>query len=48
MAAWPAGDRTSVLVFIVDGDIGDIAQSFAAFVEADPLAVSTSPKQAER
>lgn len=48
MAAWPAEDRTSVLVFIVDGDIGDIAQSFAAFVEADPLAITASPMQAEQ
>ena len=46
MSAWPGDDRTSVLIFIVDGDIGDIAQSFAAFVEAAPSAPVAVPKQA--
>lgn len=46
MSAWPGDDRTSVLIFIVDGDIGDIAQSFAAFVEVAPSAPVAVPKQA--
>lgn len=48
MSAWPADDRTSVLIFIVDGDIGDIAQSFATFVDAAPPALVAVQKQAER
>ena len=30
---WPGADRGCVLVFITDGNIGDIQQSFSAFVE---------------
>lgn len=30
---WPAGLKGSALVFITDGDIGDIAASFAAFMQ---------------
>ncbi|MBA4799688.1 CobW family GTP-binding protein [Allorhizobium sp. NPDC080224] len=34
LAEWPGDDRGCVLVFITDGDIGDIAQSFSAFVDS--------------
>lgn len=35
LEAWPPGMRGSVLVFITDGDIGDIERSFRAFVTGD-------------
>lgn len=47
LSAWPGDDRTSVLIFIVDGDIGDIAQSFAAFVETRTDATLSPVMQAQ-
>ncbi|WP_296019692.1 GTP-binding protein [uncultured Agrobacterium sp.] len=40
LSEWPDGTKGCVLVFITDGDIGDIARSFSAFVEAAPDAGS--------
>ncbi|MCL6654770.1 cobalamin biosynthesis protein CobW [Agrobacterium rubi] len=48
LAQWPGDERGCVLVFIIDGDIGDIPQSFTAFVDVQSNAQPAHLHQVRR